>query len=93
MHFAGQGGPVNYAEARRLFGCAAAQGHADAQNRPAFMPRAGKGGPQDYAEARRLYGAVIEGYTAQLGPGQARGVQRGGHMHQRLAELDAAVRG
>jgi len=31
MHRDGHGGPVDFAEARRLFGLAAAQGNADAQ--------------------------------------------------------------
>ena len=31
MHHFGRGGPVDFAEGRRLYGLAAAQGHADAQ--------------------------------------------------------------
>ena len=42
----GQGGPVDYAEARRLYGLAAAQGQADAQVNLAFMLVNGQGGPE-----------------------------------------------
>ena len=56
MHRDGQGGPVNFAEARRLLGRAAAQGHAFAQNVLGGMHRGGQGGPVDFSEARRLYG-------------------------------------
>ena len=31
MHYCGRGGPIDFAEARRLFGLAAAQGDAEAQ--------------------------------------------------------------
>ena len=41
MHYCGQGGPVNFAEARRLYGLAAAQGHADAQWAPEQLPLLG----------------------------------------------------
>ena len=54
MHHDGQGGPVDFAEARRLLGPAAAQGHANAQHFLGIMHGTGRGGPVDFAEARRL---------------------------------------
>ena len=52
----GRGGPKDEAEARRLYGLAAAQGDADALNNLAAMHLGGRGGPKDEAEALRLYG-------------------------------------
>ena len=64
MHRNGNGGPVDFAEARRLFGLAAAQGHANAQDNLGFMHHNGEGGPKDFAEARRLFGlAAAQGYA------------------------------
>jgi TPR repeat protein len=54
-----QGGSQDLAEARRLFGLAAAQGDAEAQGAIGQMHHLGDGadgGPKDLAEARRLYG-------------------------------------
>ena len=65
MHHVGQGGPVDFAEARRLYGLAAAQGVAEAQYFLGCMHRRGEGGPVDLAEARRLFGlAAAQGYAA-----------------------------
>lgn len=56
----GHGGPRvdGVAEARRLLGLAAAQGHANlraySRNDLANMVRNGRGGPKDEAEASRL---------------------------------------
>ena len=52
----GEGGPVDLAEARRLYGLAAAQGDANAQYILGFMHRSGEGGPVDLVEAKRLFG-------------------------------------
>ena len=60
MHHRGDGGPVDFAEARRLLGLAAAQGYAQAQYNLGGMHRRGDGGPVDFAEARRLYGLAAE---------------------------------
>ena len=54
MHAIGEGGPQDYAEARRLFGLAAAQGVAAAQTCLANMHLGGEGGAKDEVEARRL---------------------------------------
>ena len=54
MHQHGHGGAQDFAEARRLYGLAAAQGHALAQVNLAIMHQHGHGGLQDFAEARRL---------------------------------------
>ena len=51
-----KGSPRGYAEARRLWGLAAAQGDARAQFNLGSMHHQGNGGPHDFAEARRLYG-------------------------------------
>ena len=51
MHAHGNGGPVDYAETRRLLGLAVEQGNADAQSILGFMHACGDGGPVDYAEA------------------------------------------
>ena len=52
-----EGGPRDLvAEAKRLYGLAAAQGHAGAQGNLGSMHYFGEGGPQDFAEARRLFG-------------------------------------
>ena len=64
MSYEGIGGPKDHAEAVRLFGLAAKQGHAYAQNSLGLMLREGEGGPQDYTEARRLLGlAAAQGNT------------------------------
>ena len=57
-HMFGRGQPQDQAEARRLFGLAAAQGHTTAQKVlwPAMCRT--RGGPQDLAEARRVYGLM-----------------------------------
>ena len=52
------------AQDRRLYGLAAAQGHAEAQFNLGHMHRVGEGGPEDFAEARRLFGLA----AAQGGP-------------------------
>jgi TPR repeat protein len=44
----------------RLYGLAAAQGHANAQFNLGFMFDKGRGVAQDYAEAARLYGLAAE---------------------------------
>ena len=75
MHFNGQGGPQDFAEARRLYGVAAVQGNADAQATLGRMHRFGDGGPKDLAEARRLLGLA----AAQ------------GHMGASLDSLDRAA--
>jgi TPR repeat protein len=50
--------------ARRLYGLAAAQGHAYAQYNLGAMHDRGEGGPQDFAEARRLWGlAAAQGHA------------------------------
>ena len=54
MYHRGEGGPQSFAEARRLFGLAAAQDHANAQYSLSILHYRGEGGPQDSAEARRL---------------------------------------
>ena len=66
-----QGGSQDLAEARRLFGLAAAQGDAEAQGAIGQMHHLGDGGPKDLAEARRLYGlAAAQGHAdAQAGLG------------------------
>ena len=50
----GRGGPKDEAEARRLYGLAAAQGDAEAQKSLAVMHAKGRGGPKDEAEARTV---------------------------------------
>ena len=71
MHSAGRGGPVDFAEARRVLGRAAAQGRADAQCTLGDIHLSGHGGPVDFAEPRRLYGlAAAQGHAlaqSQLG--------------------------
>ena len=53
----------DYAEARRLYGLAAAQGHAEAQCCLGCMHCDGQGGQADFAEARRLLGlAAAQGH-------------------------------
>ena len=47
MHHKGEGGPKDPAEARRLLGLAAAQGHAEAQYHLACMHYSGTGRPRD----------------------------------------------
>ena len=65
VHRDGEGGPVDLAEARRLFGLAAAHGHAGAQAVLGHMHRVGQGGPVDLAEASRLLGlAAAQGHAA-----------------------------
>ena len=54
MHADGLGGPKDEAEARRLYGLAAAQGDAEAQYCLALMHADGLGGPKDEAEARTV---------------------------------------
>jgi TPR repeat protein len=67
MHAQGHGGPKDEAEARRLYGLAAAQGDAQAQHNLALMHVRGRGGPKD--EARRLFGlAAAIGEWAVSGP-------------------------
>jgi hypothetical protein len=51
----GQGVARDYAEALRLYGLAAAQGHAVAQFHLGSMFAKGRGVAQDYAEAVRWY--------------------------------------
>ena len=65
MHYNGSdGGPKDYAEARRHYGLAAEQGHAEAQRMLGQMHCDGRGGAQDLAEARRLYGlAAAQGHA------------------------------
>ena len=63
LHY-GEGGPVDFAEARRLLGLAAAQGDAKAQRNLGVMHLEGQCGPVDFAEARRLYGlAAAQGHA------------------------------
>ena len=45
MHYDGDGGPQDLAEARQLYGLAAAQGYAEAQCLLGYMHRKGEGGP------------------------------------------------
>ena len=82
MHFDGEGGPVDFAEARRLCGLAAAQGHAKAQclRLLGCMHRKGEGGPVDFAEARRLFGlaAAQDDADAQCTLGGMHGRGQGG---------------
>jgi TPR repeat protein len=53
--------------ARRLYGLAAAQGHANAQCTLGFMHAEGKGGPQNLPEARRLSGlAAAQGHKRAM---------------------------
>ena len=67
LHHSGQGGSQDLAEARRLFGLAAAQGDAEAQGAIGQMHHLGDGGPKDLAEARRLYGlAAAQGHADAL---------------------------
>ena len=54
MYVYGQGGEVDFAEARRLLGLAVAQNNADAQVMLGKMHFNGQGGPVDLVEARRL---------------------------------------
>ena len=62
--YRGAGGAVEHAEARRLFGLAAARGNAVARCNLAVMTERGDGGPADLAEARRLYAlAAAQGFT------------------------------
>ena len=60
MHFRGQGGPQDFAEARRLFQMAADLGSAAARTNLARMHMKGEGGPEDFVEARRLLDLAIE---------------------------------
>ncbi|WP_193392657.1 tetratricopeptide repeat protein, partial [Legionella spiritensis] len=55
MHQNGQGGPVNYPEAIRLYEMAIALDDSGAMNNRAFMHEKGQGGPVNYPEAIRLY--------------------------------------
>ena len=55
MHLQGEGRPIDYVEARWLFGLAAAQGHGGAQHNLGIMNLNGLSGPIDYAEAHRLF--------------------------------------
>jgi hypothetical protein len=67
MHAEGKGGPQDMPEARRLYGLAAAQGHANAQCTLGFMHEDGQGGPQDMSEARRLFGlAAAQGHKRAI---------------------------
>jgi len=54
MHYSGIGGPRDSAEARRLYGIAAAQGYADAQ--VALDTRCTTTAKVDFSEAKRLFG-------------------------------------
>ena len=54
MYVYGQGGEIDFAEARRLLGLAVAQNNADAQVMLGKMHFNGQGGPVDLVEARRL---------------------------------------
>jgi hypothetical protein len=54
MYVYGQGGEVDFAEARRLLGLAVAQNNADAQVMLGKMHFNGQGGPVDLVEAGRL---------------------------------------
>ena len=73
MRLDGQGWPMDFVEARRLFGLAAAQGQATAKKREdvrlaqcalGSMHLEGLGGPADLAEARRLLGlASAQGHA------------------------------
>jgi TPR repeat protein len=64
MLIEGSGGPKDEVESRRLYGLAAAQGHAVAQYGLAHMLDLGLGGPKDEVEARRLLGlATAQGAT------------------------------
>jgi len=64
MHFEGQGGTVDFTEARRLHGLAAAQGNAEAQSMLGVMHLNGQGCTVDFAEARQLFGlAAAQGYA------------------------------
>ena len=64
MYHDGECGPVDFTEARRLFGLAAGQGDEDAQHKLGCMHRDGAGGSVNLAEARRLLGlAAAQGYA------------------------------
>jgi TPR repeat protein len=77
-HYEGQGGPQDLAEARRLYGLAAAQGDADAQAMLGRMYCLGQGGPPDFAEARRLLGLA-----AAQGDADAQAMLGGMHLIDR----------
>ena len=77
MHYYGQGGPVDFAEAKRCAEPAAAQGHAEALSILGTIHHNGDGGPQNFNVARRLLAlaAAQDDAKAQtlLGVMQARG--------------------
>ena len=52
--------PQDFPEGRQLYGLAAAQGDAEAQNNLGRLHYKGKGGPVDFGEARRLFGLAAE---------------------------------
>ena len=54
MHYRGEDGPINFAEARRLLASAVLQGQADAQVLLGEMHFRGEGGEVDMGKARRL---------------------------------------
>ena len=54
MHYRGEVGPINFAEARRLLASAVLQGQADAQVLLGEMHFRGEGGEVDMGKARRL---------------------------------------
>ena len=59
MHQHGQGGPVNYPEAIRLYEQAIDLNYAVAMNNRAYMHRTGEGGAVNTTEAIRLYEQAI----------------------------------
>lgn len=59
MHQYGQGGPVNYPEAIRLYDRAIALGKSCAMNNRAYMYHHGDGGPVNYPKAIKLYDRAI----------------------------------
>jgi TPR repeat protein len=64
MYYAGQGVAQDYAEAARLYGLAAEQGHAASQFDLGTMFENGEGVAQNDAEAVRLYGlAAAQGHA------------------------------
>ena len=66
MHARGEGGPVDYSEARRLFSLAAEKGLAIAQYSLGAMHARGEGGPVDNVEAQRLFG--LAGFEDEATP-------------------------
>lgn len=67
MHMKGQGGPINFPEATRLFELAIEKNYGRALNARAFMHEHGRGEPVNFPEAIRLYElAIAKDITAAL---------------------------